>query len=163
ARCYDGRPAMAIWGRMSVTKRADRAGKSPLWAVLVFSWISSVGTGLTANGIYFLTKHAYGFGVAENYLLGLAMGVAYIGGALGGGRRGSLRVAGPRGREPGVPLEGEHGPDPPVYRSLLATFRVLLPTSYMVLTALSPYLPAALTSMQVREGWQTPVAATWTV
>ncbi len=256
-------------------------GKSPLWAVLVFSWISSVGTGLTANGIYFLTKHAYGFGVRENYLLGLSSGLAYIVGALAagpllralraragvstrgtlagvlvglaalcalptlfapaagehpshwpvwalivlyqplcgtlwpiiesylsGGRSGrelrsalgvwnitwcsalvvALWVIGPLikdhapalmatlgaghlasmllliplGREPGVHVHGEHEPHPPVYTRLLATFRVLLPTSYMVLTALSPYLPAALTSMNIPQAWQTPLAATWT-
>ena len=74
--------------------------KSPLWAVLVFSWISSLGTGLTANGIYFLTKHAYGFKVGENYLLGLAMGVTYIAGALGA--RPLLRAA----RRAGVSTRG---------------------------------------------------------
>jgi hypothetical protein len=255
------------------------AGKSPLWAVLVFSWISSLGTGLTANGIYFLTKHAYRFDVVENYALGLAMGLTYIVGALGaspllraarrrggstrvalgavlvalaavcflpllfpprgehpahwpiwtlivlyqpmsgalwpmlegylsGGRSGrelrsalgiwnitwcsalvvalwamgpmverhapalmaslgvghalSILLLWPLGREPGVHLEGEHEPHPPVYERLLTVFRVLLPTSYIVLTALSPYLPAALSAMGVRGEWQTPFAATWT-
>jgi hypothetical protein len=53
--------------------------------VLAFSWISSLGTGLVANGIYFLTRAGYAFGDAENYALALAGGATYIAGALGAG------------------------------------------------------------------------------
>lgn len=255
--------------------------RSPLWAVLVFSWVSSLGTGIATNGIYFMSKLGYGFSQMENYALGLAGGAAYIIGALSagpllrvlrqrmgistrgtlagllfllgllclapivfapapgtrqahwpiwllmtayqpltgvlwpvvesylsGGRKGaelrsalgrfnvtwcsalvvallgmgplverhapqviasltlvhwlSLLLLKPMGREPGVHLEGEHEPHPPVYHRLLPTFRVLLPTSYMVLTALQPYLPTALAKLGVRSDWQTPIASTWT-
>jgi hypothetical protein len=255
--------------------------RSPLWAVLVFSWVSSLGTGIATNGIFFMSKLGYGFSQMENYALGLAGGATYVLGALAagpllrllrqrmgistrgalaglllllgllclvpitfapapgsrpahwpiwllmtayqpltgvlwpvvesylsGGRKGeelrsalgrfnitwcsalvvallamgplverhapqviasltlvhwlSLLLLKPMGREPGIHLEGEHEPHPPVYHRLLATFRVLLPTSYMVLTALQPYLPTALAKLGVRSDWQTPIASTWT-
>lgn len=255
---------------------------SPLWAVLAFTWVGSLGTGVVANGIYFLTKHGYGFSVTENYLLGLTSGAAYIAGALGagwvlrvlrerfglstrgtlvcllvamgllcltplaavsageagarasswpiwvlmllyqpmtgvlwpimerylsGGRSGvvlrsalgrwnitwssalvaALWAMGPvedhpqgviaglgvvhllsvglvwaLGAEPGAHLEGEHEAHPASYAQLLATFRVLLPTSYVVLTALNPYLPTVLTRLGVDPSWQPPLGATWT-
>lgn len=40
-------------------------------------------------------------------------------------------------------VEEHHEAHPPVYTKLLMTFRVLLPTSYTVLTALTPFLPFA--------------------
>ncbi|MFM9995542.1 MAG: hypothetical protein ACKVU4_07040 [Phycisphaerales bacterium] len=76
---------------------------APLWAVLAFAFLASIGTGVVTNGIYFITRHAYGFGDAGNYLLGLVLGVTYIGGALatgpmlrrlgGDGGAGSRRVS----------------------------------------------------------------------
>jgi hypothetical protein len=62
--------------------------------VLAFSWVSSLGTGLVANGVYFLTRAGYGFGDSENYALAMASGAAYIVGALGTGW--VLRVANER-------------------------------------------------------------------
>lgn len=257
------------------------AGRSPLWAVLAFTFLGSMGTGVVTSGIYFMTKHAYGFSVAANYMLGLALGVTYTAAALGagpllewvrrarvstraallwiltlmgvvcllplgarllspdgapavwpiwvlilvyspltglhwplvesflsGGRSGAaLRSAigrfnitwssalvvgmwgiGPlvetraaegiallglvhfgtipvifwMGAEPGRHLEDEHEPHPAVYRQLLVVFRVLLPASYVVSTALQPYLPSALTRLGVSSQWQAPLAATWT-
>jgi hypothetical protein len=44
---------------------------------------------------------------------------------------------------------------------LLGVFRILLPTSYLVFSALTPYLPTALDSLGIAMRWQTPVAATW--
>lgn len=46
-------------------------------------------------------------------------------------------------RNPPAHVEEHHEPHPPVYAKLLFTFRVLLPTSYTVLTALTPFLPFA--------------------
>jgi hypothetical protein len=253
--------------------------RSPLWAVLAFAFLGSLGTGVVTNGIYFMTKHAYGFSVAQNYILGLVLGVTYIAAALGagpllarlnrsrmtsrtvlllmliamggacmlplaaqwagvaqqqwpvwlliavyspltglhwplvesflsGGRSGgSLRSAVGRfnitwssalvvglfgvgrlvefraaeaiallglvhiasiallpsmGSEPGKHLEDEHEPHPPVYTQLLVVFRVLLPTSYLVSTALVPFMPSAFTRLGVSNQWQTPLAALWT-
>ena len=39
--------------------------------------------------------------------------------------------------------------------------RLLLPTSYFVVSVWSPYAPDALDRLAVDVGWQTPVAATW--
>ncbi|MEX2217166.1 MAG: MFS transporter [Phycisphaerales bacterium] len=58
---------------------------APLWAALVFSFLGSLGTGIVTTGIFFLSKHSYGFSDAENYLLGLVEGVTYIAGAIGAG------------------------------------------------------------------------------
>jgi hypothetical protein len=45
---------------------------------------------------------------------------------------------------------------------LLVTFRILLPVSYMVLTALTPYLPTALAALGVPAAWRPPASAMWT-
>ena len=251
--------------------------RASLGAVLAFAWISSLGTGIATNGIYFLSREHYHFSVSENYWLGLLAGVTYIVGALGagpvirragaagvstravlglvvaclgvlcavplaaaragstgqwpiwvltaiyqpltgilwpvtesylsGGRSGAeLRSAlgrfnvvwcsalvvalcamGPLekhatellaalgivhglsllllpllGREPGRHLPHLHQPHPPVYERLLITFRILLPVSYMVLTALTPYLPAALAALGISAAWRPPLSSTWT-
>jgi hypothetical protein len=65
------------------------------------------------------------------------------------------------GAEPGKHLHEQHEPHPIVYTQLLATFRILLPTSYIVFTALNPYLPELLGMMGITTGWQAPLAATW--
>lgn len=286
-----------------------RGVASPLWAVMGFTWLSSLGTGLVANGVYFLTAHGYGFGKAENYALAAAGGTAYIGGALGagsalrwlrargvstrgasvgimvvlavlcvvpmvagrgvggeahalgerglsglgahgsveqvaapahwpmwvliclyqpltgmlwpvverylsGGRSGpglrsalgrwnvtwcsalvvglaaiggasklwgpdrfaqpmlawlgvlhlaSIVLLWPMGREPGEHVEGAHEPHPPVFERLLETFRLLLPTSYIVLNALTPVLPDITGRLGLAPEWQSPVASMWTV
>jgi hypothetical protein len=58
---------------------------SPLWALYAFTFANSVGTGVVTSGIYFLTKHGYGFTNTANYLLAATLGAAYIAGALGAG------------------------------------------------------------------------------
>lgn len=65
------------------------------------------------------------------------------------------------GREPGRHLAEHHEPHPEVYERLLATFRVLLPTSYYITAVWSPYAPTALDRLDVPIGWQAPVVATW--
>lgn len=67
----------------------------------------------------------------------------------------------PIGAEPGVHLPEHHDPHPPVYVPLLTTFRLLLPTSYYVVSVWSPYAPAAMEGLGVGVAWQAPVAATW--
>jgi hypothetical protein len=74
----------------------------------------------------------------------------------------SIFLALKMGPEPGRHLEEHHEPHPVVYTQLLATFRILLPTTYIVLMALAPYLPRLLESVGVQPGWQAPLAATWT-
>jgi hypothetical protein len=63
--------------------------------------------------------------------------------------------------EPGVAGEVDHEPHPEVYPRLLAIFRIQLPTSYMVMGALSPFLPSALSTLGAPELLHTPIAATW--
>ncbi|HYE03308.1 MAG TPA: hypothetical protein VD963_08730 [Phycisphaerales bacterium] len=265
------------------------AAAAPLWAVLTFAWINSLGSGVVTTGIYFLTKSAYGYGSTANYGLGLLLGVTYIAGAMvagpllrslqdrshrfsgraalfllmlgaaavcalpwaaralapsdsarggawavwvligvyspltgmlwplvesfmSGGRRGpELRSAvglfnmtwssalviafwgmGPvREAYPlqtiavlglahlgscvlllwFTPNPGRHEPASPGaeqapseqahYRDLLTVFRLALPASYMVNTALGPYLPGALDRLEVGRAWQTPLTASW--
>jgi len=252
---------------------------SPLPPVLAFSFLNSLGTGVVTNGVFFLFRHAYGFGDQTNYLVGIVFGATYVVAALGvgpaarravraypwltsrlllgttsaalgvtcmipcaaemlgiwstwpawilavvyavltgvlwpltesyvsGGRSGTaLRSAIGRfniswasalviafwamapvlegrplaliaalgavhfgsvvlllsfGREPGARLPEDHEPHPPVYRDLLVVCRLLLPASYIALSALNPFLPGALQRLGVAVAWQTPLAATW--
>ncbi len=64
-------------------------------------------------------------------------------------------------REPGAHLPEHHEPHPPVYVPLLTTFRLLLPTSYYVVSVWSPYAPSVLEKLEVGGAWQTGLAATW--
>jgi len=50
---------------------------------------------------------------------------------------------------------------PPTYGRLLVLFRFMLPTSFIAIGALSPYLPTALDRIGVDAAWQTPMVATY--
>jgi hypothetical protein len=65
-------------------------------------------------------------------------------------------------RSPGAHSH-DHSPAPPAYRAQLASARVLLPASYMMVGALSPILPYVLTSIDVAPAAQTPLTATWLI
>lgn len=67
----------------------------------------------------------------------------------------------PMGAEPGVHLPEHHEPHPSVYVPLLTTFRLLLPTSYYVVSVWSPYAPAVMDRLGVSVGWQVSLAAIW--
>lgn len=257
-----------------------RRTPAPLWAVQSLVFLSSLGTGVVTNGIFFVAKAGGGFTPVMNFGLGLVLGVTYVAGAagvgpvlrrvaarrpeissrlvvvglsllmglaallpplaarfapaltgpavwaavaiyapasgafwpilesyLGGGRSGALlrRVIGqfniiwalavlvslwamapllaeaplaallafgclqimgtllviPLGAEPGRHVVEEIEPHPPVYAQLLTTFRLLLPTSYYIVSVWSPYAPEALDSLGIALAWQTPIAATW--
>jgi hypothetical protein len=55
----------------------------------------------------------------------------------------------------------DHAPAPAGYRAQLASARVLLPASYLMVGALSPILPYVLTSIEIAPAAQTPLTATW--
>lgn len=55
-------------------------------------------------------------------------------------------------------------PHPPVYRQLLSVTRMLLPTSYLIIAAIAPYLPTTLDRLGVpRIAWHTPIVSSWLV
>lgn len=58
---------------------------APLWAVLSFTFVGSVGTAVATVGVPFLAQSAYGYGETEVLLLALLYGAVYIPGALGVG------------------------------------------------------------------------------
>ncbi len=62
---------------------------------------------------------------------------------------------------PAAHVHEHHAPAPESYPRFLGVFRVQLVTSYMVFSALTPFLPVACKSLQISEHLQTPVAATW--
>lgn len=62
---------------------------------------------------------------------------------------------------PAPHLHEEHAPTPPVYAKLLVTFRMLLPMSYVVCSALGPYLPSAAVQLHVAESSQAMIAIAW--
>ncbi len=64
-------------------------------------------------------------------------------------------------REPSVHVHEDHAPTPPIYADLLTTFRVFLPTSYVVSSALGPILPLACNAIGVRAEWQMVVTSAW--
>jgi hypothetical protein len=63
-------------------------------------------------------------------------------------------------KAPGVHFD-DHASVPSGYRAQLASARVLLPASYMMVGALSPILPYVLTSIDIAPAAQTPLTATW--
>lgn len=69
----------------------------------------------------------------------------------------------PMGREPGRHIPEQREPHPPVYTRLLTVFRFQLPASYIVISALAPFLPFALIRLDVDLVWALPVASVWTV
>jgi len=63
--------------------------------------------------------------------------------------------------EPGVHVHEAHNATPPIYADLLTTFRVFLPTSYVVSSALGPILPIACNAIGVPAQWQMVVTSAW--
>ena len=63
--------------------------------------------------------------------------------------------------QPAAHAEGEHEPHPEVYGRLLVTFRMLLPMSYVVCSALGPYLPRAAKELSVPDDFQALIAVAW--
>ncbi len=57
----------------------------------------------------------------------------------------------------------DHEPHPPVYEKLLVTFRILLPLSYILHTALQPFLPSAMTTLGISLTWQPIVASVFAI
>ncbi len=66
-------------------------------------------------------------------------------------------------REPGAHAPEHHEPHPPIYATLLTAFRTLLPTGYIMLSAMSPYLPGAMERMGVGPARAVQLAASWLV
>lgn len=58
---------------------------APLWAVNIFSFLSSFGTGIVTYGITLIAKQAYGFTQFDNYLMAVVIGITYIVGSLAAG------------------------------------------------------------------------------
>lgn len=57
-------------------------GVTPLWAVLTFTFMNSVGSAVVYAGVFFLAKAQYGFTQRDNFVLGLLYGLTYIPAAL---------------------------------------------------------------------------------
>lgn len=62
--------------------------------------------------------------------------------------------------EPGAHAHQDHAA-PSEYRVLLAVHRVLLPTSYLVMYALSPQLPAIMSALSINPRWEPAIASSW--
>lgn len=58
-------------------------------------------------------------------------------------------------------IHEHHAAVPDTYPRFLGVFRMQLVTSYMVFSALTPFLPVACKSLQLAEHLHTPVASTW--
>jgi hypothetical protein len=64
-------------------------------------------------------------------------------------------------REPQAHLHDDAHTVPPVYAKLLVTFRMLLPMSYLVSTALTPFLPSQFTRLGIAADLFTVFGAVW--
>ncbi len=62
---------------------------------------------------------------------------------------------------PAPHVHEEHEPHPEVYERLLASFRWLLPTSYLVQSALTAYLPEVMGALGIAKEHRTPAATAW--
>lgn len=62
---------------------------------------------------------------------------------------------------PAEHVHDENGPTPEVYPRLLAVFRMQLPTSYLVYSALTPFLPLACVELSINSDWKTPLVSVW--
>lgn len=62
---------------------------------------------------------------------------------------------------PAKHLDIQHDPHPPIYETLLAVSRRLLPTSYLLMCVLGPAFPIALTTMGVSPAWQPILVSVW--
>lgn len=266
-----------------VDGHAETTPPTPLWVVLAFAFVNSLGSGVVSNGIFFMTDAFFKFSKGENFALGVVYGLAYVPGALligpllkrlprshavlntrsaigaalvgmgaccwlpwaagvatgrevppawtvwvlmfvysglsgmlwpmvesyiSGGRTGhrlrgaigkfniawssalvlALLVLGPLAekyavaalqglgalhalsavllagfpRKPAGHAHEHHAAHPAVYEELLALFKWLLPMAYMVLAALSPYLPVARESLGLSSAAGVWLAAVWT-
>lgn len=63
--------------------------------------------------------------------------------------------------EPGAHLHDDAHTTPANYPKLLMVHRVLLPTCYMVMYAMTPLLPEITTALKLPSAWQTPFASIW--
>lgn len=74
---------------MSMTQADSSAsapiGITPIGPIFAVSALNSISTTVLTSAIYFLTAQAYSFTSAQNYLLGMVMGLTYIGGSLAAG------------------------------------------------------------------------------
>ncbi|MBY0313435.1 MAG: MFS transporter [Phycisphaerales bacterium] len=66
----------------SVDAPATRMGVTPLWAVLTFTFLNSVGSAVVYAGVFFLAKAQYDFSQRDNFALALLYGLTYIPAAL---------------------------------------------------------------------------------
>jgi hypothetical protein len=60
-----------------------------------------------------------------------------------------------------APHGEEHHDAPAGYRPMLASARVLLPTAYVVVGAISPILPYAIETLDIDPAWRTPLGSLW--
>lgn len=66
-----------------VAPDAANAPPAPLAPVLAVTALNTMGAGIVTSGIFFLTRHGYGFSDLANYALGCLVGAGYIAGSLG--------------------------------------------------------------------------------
>lgn len=64
-------------------------------------------------------------------------------------------------KEPAAHMHDDSHAVPAVYRPLLLTFRLLLPMSYIVSTALIPFLPGLFRTLKIETFWHTILGGTW--
>ncbi|MFO0856431.1 MAG: hypothetical protein U0640_03630 [Phycisphaerales bacterium] len=64
-------------------------------------------------------------------------------------------------KEPAPHVHEDHAPHPPIYNQLLVAFRMLLPTGYLISSALAPYLSGLMPRLGVPAAWSTIVVSAW--
>jgi len=141
-------PSAAVAAPVSVSARAD--GVVTVWPVFAVEAVTSIGSTLLMVGIFFYTKHRFGWGLRENFLLAAAQGVAYVSGALSAGwaarrlgrRRLLLAVL---SAACAVPLVGLVAPSAAYLVSVLMAYTILIACVWPVLESLATSGVDALT------------------
>ncbi len=112
-----------------------------VWCIV---WMSAVALTLIAMGPLFAMDNIAGATVTGIVVVG-AVSMALLGLV-------------PRNPAP-HPQDAEVAP--PTYPPLLDSARVLLPVSYVLVSAMAAMLPYTLSALALPDTWQTPLAATW--
>ncbi len=112
-----------------------------VWCI---AWMSAVTLTLIAMGPLFALENIAGATVTGIVLVGAV----------------SLLLLGLLPRHP-APHPHDAEVAPPAYKPLLDSARILLPVSYVLVSAMAAMLPYTLSALALPDTWQTPLAATW--
>lgn len=133
-----------LWPVVESYVSGGRAGQPLRWAIGRFNIVWSAALVAAYFGMAPLLEH-------RPFWILAGLGVIHLGMA------GLLFALPPEPARHGE----DHEPHPASYEALLALFRVLLFSSYLILSAVNPIQPIILERLGVRVAWWMPLASVW--